>query len=574
MGDVHIVVAHCLAKRADNSGLVVICGVEHMGTDFRIDIDALDLDETRFAIREDSAADGSFALVGDDGQLDVALEGTGFVLMGCADPDTAFLGDDRGADHVHLGVCRLHDARHAGRSERRQVHLGYRAVIKDIDGFYRLVGHLADEGAEVTGQRDPRAHHLGLLGGDRGHVQRVGHGTGQQVIRHLLGHLQRHILLRLGGGRTQMGGADDVGEPEDRAVGRWLHLEHVEGGTGDMARSQQIGDRGLIHQPSARAVDDTHAFSCLLKVLAAQDVARLIRQRHVQRYEIGPRQQLVQIDLFDSHRVGFFAAEEGIISDHLHLEPPRAVADDASDIARADHAQCLGCQFGPHEAGFLPFASMCRGGRLGDLAREGEHQRDGMFGGGDHVAERRVHHDHAFSAGRDLVDVICTDPGAGNHLQLMRFIQDLLSDLGGRPDGQPVIIADHFGKAVLVLAQIGLEIHLYTAVAENLDGGFGQVVGDENFGSHFSVLMKYGKRGGSNGLPGSLRTARRVRYDKPIQSRASAPGCPTSRPCPRTRCAGQAAHHGRRRCHRRRVRPPAVLRQPWQTLPRRQWTHR
>ena len=43
-----------------------------------------------------------------------------------------------------------------------------------------------------------------LLGRDRGHVERVDDGAGQQVVRHLLGDLQRHVLLRLAGRGAEM----------------------------------------------------------------------------------------------------------------------------------------------------------------------------------------------------------------------------------------------------------------------------------------------------------------------------------------------------------------------------------
>ena len=135
--------------------------------------------------------------------------------------------------------------------QRGEVHLGDRAVIEDVDRLDRLVRHLADEAAQMVGQLDPGAHDLGLFGGDRRHVERVGHGAGQQVVRHLLGHLKRDVLLRLGGGGAQMRRADDVRQAEERVLRRGLLGEDVEGGAGDMARFQQLGQR-LPRPPDRR----------------------------------------------------------------------------------------------------------------------------------------------------------------------------------------------------------------------------------------------------------------------------------------------------------------------------------
>ena len=54
--------------------------------------------------------------------------------------------------------------------------------------------------------------------------------------------------------------------------------------------------------------------------------------------------------------------------------------------------------------------------------------------------------------------------------------------LGGRADGEAVVVADDLGELVLVLAEVGLEIDLDAAILEDLHGGGRQRIGDENFG--------------------------------------------------------------------------------------------
>src|SRR3546814_8575182 len=59
-------------------------------------------------------------------------------------------------------------------------------------------------------------------------------------------------------------------------------------------------ERRLVNQPAARAIDDAHALLGLGEILGRQDVARLIRQRSVQRDEIGARQQRIEIGFLDT----------------------------------------------------------------------------------------------------------------------------------------------------------------------------------------------------------------------------------------------------------------------------------
>ena len=325
-------------------------------------------------------------------------------------------------------------------------------------------------------QLDPGAHDLGLFGSDRRHVERIGHSPGEQIVRHLFGHLQGDVFLRLRGRGSKMGSADDVGQAKERVVGRGLDAEHIEPRPRHMAGSQKIGQRLLIHKSAARAVDDAHALLGLFEILPAQDVAGLIGERDMQRDEIGPCEQLVQLDLFHLHLIGLVLTQEWVIDDDFHLEAARAVADDAADIARADDPQGLVEKLYTHKAVFLPLSGMGRGRGLGQLSRDGEHHRDGMFGGGDHVAKWRVHDDHALLAGRHLVDVVGADARAGDHLEPVRMGEDLFRHLGGRADGETIIIADHLGELVLVLAKIGTEIHLDATITKDLDGGFGKFV--------------------------------------------------------------------------------------------------
>ena len=81
------------------------------------------------------------------------------------------------------------------------------------------------------------------------------------------------------------------------------------------------------------------------------------------------------------------------------------------------------------------------------------------------------------------VDIVDADAGAADHFQLLGVVEDFGRHLGGRADGEAVVIADDGGELVLVLAEAGLEIDLDAAVLEYLNGGGGKSVGDENSGA-------------------------------------------------------------------------------------------
>ena len=110
-----------------------------------------------------------------------------------------------------------------------------------------------------------------------------------------------------------------------------------------------------------------------------------------------------------------------------------------------------------------------------------EHHGDGVLGGGDGIAEGRVHHDDAALGGGRHVDIVDADAGAADDLAAcVRGGEHLLGDLGGRADGEAVIVADDGEQLLLVLAEIGQVVDLDAALLEDLDGGLGELVGNEN----------------------------------------------------------------------------------------------
>ena len=84
--------------------------------------------------------------------------------------------------------------------------------------------------------------------------------------------------------------------------------------------------------------------------------------------------------------------------------------------------------------------------RGADVAREGEHQREGVLGGGNGVSGRGVHHDDSVVGGGIAVDVVHADSGAADGFEVLRGGEDFGSDLGFRADDKAVVVADDFQK--------------------------------------------------------------------------------------------------------------------------------
>ena len=132
------------------------------------------------------------------------------------------------------------------------------------------------------------------------------------------------------------------------------------------------------------------------------------------------------------------------------LQPERAAGDDRTDIARADQPERLAGHLDAHEAVLFPLARLRRGVGLGQLPREREHQRDGVFGGGDRIAERGVHHDHAAWRGGGDIDIVDPDPGAADDLEVAPHARaispvTLVDERIASPSYSPMIAASSSG---------------------------------------------------------------------------------------------------------------------------------
>ena len=256
-----------------------------------------------------------------------------------------------------------------------------------------------------------------LLGGDVGEVHRVGDGALEQVVGHLLGDLQGDVLLRLRrwprpgaacrsrwAGRTA--GCPWPAPPRTRRTRR--RRRGRPSAPAASARSSTRPPRAQLMMRTPFLVFCERAASMMLRVLSVSGVCSVMKSAR--------RSRSSSSTFSTPSSMAALRRQERIVGDHLHLQADGAVGDDRADVAAADHAQRLGVELDAHELRLLPLAGL--GGAVGlrDLAGQRHHQRDGVLGGGDGVAERRVHDDDALGGRRLDVDVVDADAGAADHL--------------------------------------------------------------------------------------------------------------------------------------------------------------
>src|SRR5204863_296763 len=85
--------------------------------------------------------------------------------------------------------------------------------------------------------------------------------------------------------------------------------------------------------------------------------------------------------------------------------------------------------------------------------------------------------------------IVDPDAGAADHLQLPALFENFRRDLGGRADREAIELADQFGEPVLVGTELRLEIDLDAAILEDLHGGGGKSIRDENARRHGRLLI-------------------------------------------------------------------------------------
>ena len=236
-----------------------------------------------------------------------------------------------------------------------------------------------------------------------------------------------------------MGRAEDVGHAEQRAVGARLRGVDVQGHAAEMAAAKPFGQGRFVVDAAAGAVDQPGALFQQGDFFRPNQVPRLLVQRGVHGEVIDQGEQLAGVGhCLDAHSLGPGGREEGVVGNHPHFHGQGPHRHSLADAAQADDSQGLAGQLGPHEFLSVPamFGEALMGG--GEVSRQAEHQRQGVFRGGNGVSAGGVHHDDALPRGRLGVDIVHADACPGDRPQTMVVLQGLGGDLHAAAADGPV----------------------------------------------------------------------------------------------------------------------------------------
>lgn len=183
-----------------------------------------------------------------------------------------------------------------------------------------------------------------------------------------------------------MGRQDDVLDVEQRRVlGQGLLGEGVERGARENAVVDRLGERVLVDDAAAGAVDEVAALQ-LGQLVFADHPLGLGEERRVDRREVAAAERLVEVlDQLGAEPVGALLGDVRVVDDEIHPERVEPLGDLLTDATEADDGQRLVVHFGAEELPFRPLAAEEAAVCLRDRARDGERHRDRVLGGGPDV---------------------------------------------------------------------------------------------------------------------------------------------------------------------------------------------
>ncbi len=178
----------------------------------------------------------------------------------------------------------------------------------------------------------------------------------------------------------------------------------------------------------------------------------------------------------------------GVVRDQVRAERGEPLSDELPDLAEADDADGLVEDLDAGELRPLPLTRLQRGVRDRSAAGDREQQRDRLLGGADDVRLRRVDH-HDAGVGRGLhVDVVETDAGARDDLQVRCRGDGLGVDLRGAADDDGVGRGERGQQRCAVGA---VDLTDLEVAAQQVDARWGEFFGDQNNGlAHSWAILR------------------------------------------------------------------------------------
>ena len=165
---------------------------------------------------------------------------------------------------------------------------------------------------------------------------------------------------------------------------------------GDVPGLEAAVEGVLVVQTAARHVDQADARLHHGDLLVGDHVEGLFGARRVDGDVVRLAQQLLELLLALHVEVAEAGVGDvGVVGDDPHGEATGPLGDQAADAAQPDDAQGLGVELAALELPAPPLAALDEAVGPGDVAAAGQEQAQGVLGGGDDVALRRVADDDA-----------------------------------------------------------------------------------------------------------------------------------------------------------------------------------
>jgi hypothetical protein len=269
----------------------------------------------------------------------------------------------------------------------------------------------------------------------------------------------------------------DLRDLEQRAGRGRLGDVDVDARTPDVPAAHGLGQRVLVDEATPRGIHDDHAGLGEGQLVLADQAEGLGGLREVDRDQLGAAEQLVERHQLDAQLRGAGRRDVGVVGDQLDAERGEALRHQLPDLAEAHDAGDLAVDLDAGERAAGPRARAQRGVRGRDVAGGGQHQRDGVLGGGDDVGGRGVHDHHAAGGGGGHVDVVEAHPRAGDDLEPGGRGERLGVDLRGGTDEEGVGVGDRGQERRAVGAVHVADLDVLT---EQRDRGRRELLGEQD----------------------------------------------------------------------------------------------
>ena len=175
----------------------------------------------------------------------------------------------------------------------------------------------------------------------------------------------------------------------------------------------------FVHQPAAADVNQHGARLHALQFGFANHVARLFVQRAVQGDNVGLRQGFVKRGVAFAHGGGVFV----FAPNHAHAECLRHLCQAAADVAAPPDGERFAAQIADGRTVVTEHGRLLpnTGGHVahigGQLADEGEHEHEGVFGHAVVAVAAHVAHGDVVFCGGGHIDIVIARGGERHHFQ-------------------------------------------------------------------------------------------------------------------------------------------------------------